>query len=54
MTTSSPVFTFGGHRGKTVDEVAGIDPGYLEWLLTTDIVNRYDVMGAASKPEQKM
>ncbi len=28
------LFSFGKHNGKTVAEVARIDPGYLDWMLT--------------------
>lgn len=27
------IFSFGKYNGKTVKEVAGIDPGYLDWML---------------------
>jgi exodeoxyribonuclease X len=27
----------GKHRGKTFEEIAGIDRGYLNWILTTDM-----------------
>jgi len=30
------VFSFGKHRGKTLDEVAREAPGYLDWILGTD------------------
>jgi DNA polymerase-3 subunit epsilon len=30
------VFTFSDHIGKTVDEVARTDPGFLEWVLRKD------------------
>jgi DNA polymerase-3 subunit epsilon len=30
------VFAFSDHSGKTVDEVARTDPGFLEWMLKKD------------------
>lgn len=30
------VFTFSEHAGKTVDDVAPTDPGFLEWMLKKD------------------
>lgn len=27
---------FGKYRGKTLEEVAQLDPGYLEWMLSQD------------------
>ena len=31
-----PVFTFGKHKGKTVDEVLAAEPGYFGWILNAD------------------
>jgi uncharacterized protein (DUF3820 family) len=38
---STTLFPFGKHKGKTVAAVAAIDPGYLQWVTTTDIPSRY-------------
>lgn len=31
-----PIFTFGKHKGKTVDEVLAAEPGYFGWILNAD------------------
>lgn len=31
-----PIFTFGKHKGKTVDEVMEAEPGYFGWILNAD------------------
>ena len=31
-----PMFTFGKHKGKTVDEVMEKEPGYFGWILNAD------------------
>ncbi|MEM9363139.1 MAG: exonuclease domain-containing protein [Bacteroidota bacterium] len=31
-----PIFTFGKHKGKTVDEVLTDEPGYFGWILNAD------------------
>jgi len=31
-----PAFTFGKHQGRTLREVAGEHPGYLQWILQSD------------------
>ncbi|PRX53186.1 3'-5' exonuclease [Flagellimonas meridianipacifica] len=31
-----PIFTFGKHKGKTVDEVLNAEPGYFGWILNAD------------------
>ncbi len=31
-----PIFTFGKHKGKTVDEVLTAEPGYFGWILNAD------------------
>ena len=31
-----PAFSFGKHKGKTVDEVLENEPGYFGWLLNAD------------------
>lgn len=31
-----PIFTFGKHKGKTVDEVMESEPGYFGWILNAD------------------
>lgn len=33
------VFNFGKHNGKTVEEVASVDRGYLEWMLAQKELN---------------
>ena len=33
------IFNFGKHNGKTVEEVAKIDRGYLDWMLTQKELN---------------
>jgi exodeoxyribonuclease X len=33
-------FTFGKHMGKAVKQVAGEDPGYINWLLNQKIMSR--------------
>jgi len=44
--TSKPIlikkFNFGKYKGKTVEEVAGIDTGYLQWLLKEKKNNESD------------
>lgn len=37
-----PVFNFGKHAGKPVADVAKIDAGYLQWLLTSKLENSPD------------
>lgn len=31
-----PIFSFGKHKGKTVDEVMETEPGYFGWILNAD------------------
>lgn len=31
-----PIFSFGKHKGKTVDEVMEAEPGYFGWILNAD------------------
>ena len=31
-----PIFTFGKHKGKTVEEVLAAEPGYFGWILNAD------------------
>ena len=31
-----PVFNFGKHKGRSVEEVLREEPGYLSWLLQAD------------------
>lgn len=31
-----PIFTFGKHKGKTVDEILEHEPGYFGWILNAD------------------
>nr|WP_299001001.1 3'-5' exonuclease [uncultured Allomuricauda sp.] len=31
-----PIFTFGKHKGKTVEEVLSAEPGYFGWILNAD------------------
>ena len=46
---ASWVFTFGKHEGLSVADVAGTDPGYLEWLVKTEatILDRSPALSAA-------
>lgn len=36
------MFTFGKYNGKTVEEIAGYDRGYLEWMLAEKMKNETD------------
>lgn len=31
-----PIFTFGKHKGKTIDEILEQEPGYFGWILNAD------------------
>ena len=33
---NQPIFAFGKHKGKTVDEVLDKEPGYFGWILNAD------------------
>ena len=33
---NNPIFSFGKHKGKTVDEVMEKEPGYFGWILNAD------------------
>lgn len=35
-TVAGPALTFGKHRGRTLEELSDIDPGYLSWILNSD------------------
>lgn len=34
MKPAPPTFDFGKHKGRTVEEVLEIEPGYIEWFFT--------------------
>ena len=38
ISTADDVLTFGKYRGKTIKEVATLNPRYVEWLLDSEIV----------------
>ena len=41
-----PTFSFGKHKGKTVDEVLEKEPGYFGWLLNADFPLHQKVLTA--------